>query len=175
MVSKHCRDVITSNHQLRQTLFLESIPTFEYLVTTGWKPGTTTNSGRPTRPRQIRHRLLTIAQSPRQVNPGDRLIVKAHPALHALPKSHRSPRSEQYYLPDCRTQHLFCDAIKKLPANTFLFQPPVTSIVMYHHGSKFWLDIVKVLPSAWLRDGWRSRVLASFTGKTSRSPTMSTR
>lgn len=136
-VSKHCRDVITSNRQLRHTLFLESTPTSEYLITKGWTVETTTVSGIR---EQSQRRVLIVVQDRCQVSEDDRLIVKALPALHALPTSRYNPRAEDYQLPNCRTQHLFCDTIKKLPANTLLFQPPVTSVIMYHYGSKLWLE-----------------------------------
>lgn len=83
-VSKHCRGVIASNHQLRQTLFLEGTRIPEYLAMVGRKFETVTIVGFPL---QLEHRLLTITQEPRQASEDDRLIVKAHQALHALPES----------------------------------------------------------------------------------------
>lgn len=107
------------------------------MVTTGWKVETAIISGIRY---QSQRRVLIIVEDRCQASEDDRLIVKAHPALHALPKSRFNSRAEDYQLPKCRTQNVFCDTIKKLPAHTLLFQPPDGKVVLCHHGSKVWLE-----------------------------------
>ena len=147
-LSKHCRTVILGNQQLRQRLFLEPTQATEYLETDKWIsvavrstlgiPGTI----------WVRHEA--IFQELRPDSQDSRIIVEAHPILEVRSEfEHRTygnlfksiyqawhnsfPGHEP--VPFMQTMSLCCEAVKMIPAQTLLFQPPVTEVKMYHHGA----------------------------------------
>jgi hypothetical protein len=152
-VSKYCRDVILGHRGLRQKLFLEAAQRTEYLTTEKIPAQDDQN--------MILHVSYTplarnvIVQKLDQDSRNGKVIVEVHPVLercrHDVPWEpeemswmslfcpqahllrHRSPS------PDCspdgsflETKGISCDMMERVPAEAFLFQPPVTKVNMYH-------------------------------------------
>jgi hypothetical protein len=143
-VSKHCRDVILGNQQLRQRLFLEPAQATEYLVTAKW-----VRVAVPGMPATTRVRHEVISKERRQNSRDSRIVVEAHPILEVRSEfEHRKyERSLDSYdlaahspiynfkmdVTFMQTISMSCEVVKKLSAQTLLFQPPVTQVKMYHH------------------------------------------
>lgn len=142
-VSKHCRDVILGNQELRKKLFLEPAQATEWLSKETWilPPAGTSGTFLCRRP-------VTV-QGLDQKNRRSRIIVEVHPILEVMSRfkvprykhtpcvlDYRDPRPDSKPdLPCIQTDGLFCEVVKKVPAQTLLFQPPVANVKMYHHDS----------------------------------------
>lgn len=156
-VSKHCRDVILGNQELRQKLFLGSTQRKEYLGKESMPPDD---------PRYMILHVISynslhnlplfrnvIVQGLDQDSRNGRLIVETHPILAVRPEYHfhktsleimyspkrcvldyRSPTLG--YKPDTsflKTEKTFCNVIEHVSAEALLCQPAVTKVDMYHH------------------------------------------
>lgn len=152
-VSKHCRDVILGNQQLRQKLFLEPVLSTEYLergkrdqVAVPGILGTT----------RVRHEV--ISKERRHNSWHSKIIVEAHPILEVASEFEDRMYKASLYsgglawhtndnlptdAPFMQTMSMACEVVKKLPAQTLLFQPPVTQVKMYHHSSPILLRCSK--------------------------------
>ena len=92
-------------------------------------------------------------------NQHDRIIVEAHPVpvperaslpLHVIQLHYRTPRCLLDYrspplgcksdFPFLKTGEMFCEAMERVPAEAFLFQPPATKVNMYHHRHRMSLE-----------------------------------
>jgi len=144
-VSKHCRDVILGHRGLRQKLFLESAQRTEYLkkekITAQDDENMIWHVSYTPPPRNI------IVQELDQDSRYGKVIVEVHPVLercrHDVPwepeemswASLFCPQAHLLRNPDgsfLETKGISCDMMERVPAEAFLFQPPVTKVNMYH-------------------------------------------
>ena len=145
-VSTHCRDVILGNKELRENLFLDPAQATDYLETRDWSPVV-----------ELRSSYEVIVQERSQESQDrldSRVLVNAHPVLEALAtfddQAYRHKRcefdhrfAEPYWHPDgpyLQTEEVSCSIMRSIPAQTFLFQPPVTDVKMVHHNFEVTLE-----------------------------------
>lgn len=149
-VSKHCRTVILGNQQLRQRLFLEPMRATENLKTDKWIPFAVSRPWSIPGLTWVRHEGdEAIFEELPPDNQDSRIIVEAHPILEVRSEFehrryngplkslrwvwHESSLNLETDVPFIQTMPLSCEAVKMVPAQTLLFQPPVTEVKMYHH------------------------------------------
>ena len=95
-------------------------------------------------------RREAIFQELRPDSQDSRVIVEAHPILEvrsecehrrygdffkSIDRAWGSSFPGHEPVPFMQTMSLCCEAVKMVPAQTLLFQPPVKEVKMYHHGA----------------------------------------